>query len=87
MLKDKELNCKIELYIPFQNHAKITYDYEEVSITGTDKEESTAPAHKNYFISDLGSQNGTYLNGVRLSPSLISSEPKEILHGSKLTVK
>ncbi|XP_012285396.1 angiogenic factor with G patch and FHA domains 1 isoform X2 [Orussus abietinus] len=37
---------------------------------------------KRYEIIDLGSRNGTYLNGTRLSVSKQESEPREITHGS-----
>lgn len=39
-----------------------------------------------YELIDLGSKNGTYLNGERLSDSLIQSLPATISHGSVITV-
>ncbi|GLV43490.1 uncharacterized protein CBL_04032 [Carabus blaptoides fortunei] len=47
-------------------HAKITFDKD------SDK----------YVIVDLGSQNGTILNGKRISSAKQTSEPQEIVHGS-----
>ncbi|XP_076259686.1 angiogenic factor with G patch and FHA domains 1 isoform X1 [Rhynchophorus ferrugineus] len=37
-----------------------------------------------YTVTDLGSRNGTILNGKRMSPSKQESDPQEITHGSKL---
>ncbi|XP_038211526.1 angiogenic factor with G patch and FHA domains 1-like isoform X2 [Zerene cesonia] len=37
-----------------------------------------------YAAVDLGSKNGSVLNGVRMSPSQETSEPMEIVHGSTL---
>jgi len=53
-----------------QNHAVVSYDEEE----------------RKYSIVDLGSQNGSFLDGVRLSEAGVKSEAHEILHGSKLQV-
>lgn len=39
-----------------------------------------------YCIIDLGSRNGTLLNGKRMTPSKQESEPMEITHGSKIQV-
>jgi len=36
------------------------------------------------FIRDLGSSNGTYINGFRLSPDAISSEPFQLFTGQEL---
>lgn len=41
---------------------------------------------RQYFISDVGSRNGTFLNGVRLSQSKQKSEPQVITHGDELTL-
>lgn len=38
----------------------------------------------NYSIVDLGSRNGTLLNGKRLASSKQESEPVEVPHGSRL---
>ena len=51
-----------------KHHAKLQYNESE----------------KYYEIIDLGSRNGTYLNGKRLSSAKQESEPKEIIHGSTL---
>lgn len=37
-----------------------------------------------YTIIDLGSRNGTILNGQRISPSKQESEPLEVTHGSEI---
>lgn len=39
-----------------------------------------------YYCIDMGSRNGTLLNGKRMSPSKQESEPMEILHGSRLQI-
>ncbi|XP_014294698.1 angiogenic factor with G patch and FHA domains 1 isoform X2 [Halyomorpha halys] len=39
-----------------------------------------------YELIDLGSKNGTYVNGKRLSDSLVQSVPTTISHGSVITV-
>ncbi|CAH1394275.1 unnamed protein product [Nezara viridula] len=39
-----------------------------------------------YELIDLGSKNGTYVNGKRLSESLVESLPATISHGSVITV-
>lgn len=39
-----------------------------------------------YTVIDLGSRNGTLLNGKRMSPSKQESESMEITHGSKIQV-
>ncbi|XP_017775256.1 PREDICTED: angiogenic factor with G patch and FHA domains 1 isoform X2 [Nicrophorus vespilloides] len=39
-----------------------------------------------YLISDLGSRNGTYLNGKRISPSKMESDTLQVPHGSRLQV-
>ncbi|XP_052755949.1 angiogenic factor with G patch and FHA domains 1 isoform X2 [Galleria mellonella] len=40
--------------------------------------------NRSYLATDLGSKNGTILNGVRMSESQIVSEPLEVLHGSTI---
>lgn len=39
-----------------------------------------------YFIIDLGSRNGTLLNGTRISSSKQESEPSEIVHGARIQI-
>lgn len=39
-----------------------------------------------YSVVDLGSRNGTILNGKRMTPSKQESEPMEIIHGSKIQI-
>ncbi|XP_015775173.1 PREDICTED: angiogenic factor with G patch and FHA domains 1-like [Acropora digitifera] len=39
---------------------------------------------RQYFISDVGSRNGTFLNGIRLSESKQKSEPQVLTHGDEL---
>ncbi|XP_019865606.1 angiogenic factor with G patch and FHA domains 1 isoform X2 [Aethina tumida] len=51
-----------------KHHLKFTFDKET----------------NQYLVTDLGSRNGTFLNGKRLSPSKQESNPVEIVHGSKL---
>lgn len=41
---------------------------------------------KNYEIIDLGSRNGTFLNGKRLSVAKQESDPQEVTHGSVIHV-
>lgn len=41
---------------------------------------------RQFFICDVGSRNGTFLNGVRLSESKQKSEPQVITHGDELTL-
>lgn len=53
-----------------KHHATITFDKES----------------SRYKIVDLGSRNGTLLNGKRLSASKQESEPQEIIHGSVLQI-
>lgn len=53
-----------------KHHAKITYDSEKNS----------------YFLTDIGSRNGTLLNGKRVSPAKVESEPMEIPHGSRVQI-
>lgn len=36
------------------------------------------------YIRDLGSSNGTYINGFRLSPDAVASEPFQLLPGQEL---
>ena len=36
------------------------------------------------FIRDLGSSNGTYINGFRLSPDAVASEPFQLIQGQEL---
>ena len=36
------------------------------------------------FIRDLGSSNGTYINGFRLSPDAVASEPFQLIVGQEL---
>jgi pSer/pThr/pTyr-binding forkhead associated (FHA) protein len=38
------------------------------------------------FIRDLGSSNGTYINGFRLSPDAIASEPFPLVAGQELVM-
>jgi pSer/pThr/pTyr-binding forkhead associated (FHA) protein len=38
------------------------------------------------FIRDLGSSNGTYINGFRLSPDTVSSEPFQLIAGQELVI-
>uniref|UniRef100_A0A0K2SWY4 Angiogenic factor with G patch and FHA domains 1like [Bombus impatiens] n=1 Tax=Lepeophtheirus salmonis TaxID=72036 RepID=A0A0K2SWY4_LEPSM len=51
-------------------HAKITYDEKKGQ----------------YFLKDMGSRNGTWLNNKRMSVSKSESEPHEILHRSKIQI-
>lgn len=53
-----------------KHHLKISYNTENAS----------------YMIVDLGSRNGTLLNGKRISSSKQESEPVEVCHASKLQV-
>jgi pSer/pThr/pTyr-binding forkhead associated (FHA) protein len=36
------------------------------------------------YIRDLGSSNGTYINGFRLSPDAVASEPFQLISGQEL---
>ncbi|XP_063385949.1 angiogenic factor with G patch and FHA domains 1 isoform X2 [Cydia fagiglandana] len=58
----------IEDYNVSRNHLDIKYDINR----------------RAYTVTDLGSKNGTTLNGVRISESQIVSEPVEVMHGSTL---
>ncbi|XP_063367035.1 angiogenic factor with G patch and FHA domains 1 isoform X2 [Cydia amplana] len=58
----------IEDYNVSRNHLDIKYDMNR----------------RTYTVTDLGSKNGTTLNGVRISESQIISEPVEVMHGSTL---
>ncbi|XP_047997191.1 angiogenic factor with G patch and FHA domains 1 isoform X3 [Leguminivora glycinivorella] len=58
----------IEDYNVSRNHLDIKYD----------------TSRRTYTVTDLGSKNGTTLNGVRISESQIISEPVEVMHGSTL---
>ncbi|XP_061721184.1 angiogenic factor with G patch and FHA domains 1 isoform X2 [Cydia pomonella] len=58
----------IEDYNVSRNHLDIKYDM----------------TRRTYTVTDLGSKNGTTLNGVRISESQIVSEPVEVMHGSTL---
>lgn len=40
----------------------------------------------NYTLTDLGSRNGTYVDGARLSTALQESEPRAIIHNSIIRV-
>ncbi|KAJ8962662.1 hypothetical protein NQ318_001056 [Aromia moschata] len=53
-----------------KHHLKFTFDKES----------------SDYFVTDLGSRNGTLLNGKRMSPSKQESEPMKITHGSKIQI-
>ncbi|KAJ8928677.1 hypothetical protein NQ314_018730 [Rhamnusium bicolor] len=53
-----------------KHHLKFTFDKES----------------SHYLVTDLGSRNGTLLNGRRLSPSKQESEPMKITHGSKIQI-
>ncbi len=39
-----------------------------------------------YYVTDLGSSNGTFVNGQRLSKAKEESEPREIGHGTVIQV-
>ncbi|XP_045777206.1 angiogenic factor with G patch and FHA domains 1 isoform X1 [Maniola jurtina] len=51
-----------------RNHLDLKYDVEE----------------KAYFAVDLGSKNGTLLNGSRMSESQQTSDPMQVVHGSTI---
>ncbi|KAL4714991.1 hypothetical protein ACJJTC_003142 [Scirpophaga incertulas] len=53
-----------------RNHLNITYDLSK----------------KRYLAMDLGSKNGTYLNGVRMSEAQTVSRSLEVVHGSILEI-
>ena len=53
-----------------KHHGKIEFDRKTVK----------------YYLIDLGSQNGTFIDGKRLSAAKIESEPYEIGHGSLVKV-
>lgn len=53
-----------------KHHLKLAYD----------------PVTTSYTVVDLGSRNGTIINGKRLSSSKQESEPVTIVHGSKIQV-
>ncbi|XP_018562165.1 angiogenic factor with G patch and FHA domains 1 isoform X2 [Anoplophora glabripennis] len=40
----------------------------------------------NYFVTDVGSRNGTLLNNKRMSPSKQESDPIHVKHGSKIQI-
>ncbi|XP_050550680.1 angiogenic factor with G patch and FHA domains 1 isoform X3 [Spodoptera frugiperda] len=44
------------------------------------------PYRNLYMMTDLGSKNGTILNGTRMSESQIRSEPMEVVHGSTIQI-
>lgn len=56
------LLCVINEVCNLQNHLDIRYDI----------------ALRNYVIMDLGSKNGTILNGTRISESQVVSKPIEV---------
>jgi hypothetical protein len=58
------------LLLSFQHHVKFTFD----------------EALGKYYVTDLGSRNGTCLNGKRLSVAKQESSPHEVMHGSTLQV-
>lgn len=53
-----------------KHHAKFTFDEEKAR----------------YFVTDMGSRNGTVLNGKRMSPSKQESEAMEVAHGSSIQI-
>lgn len=53
-----------------KNHGKIEFDRKAVK----------------YYLIDLGSQNGTFIDGKRLSTAKSESEPNEIGHGSLVKI-
>ena len=53
-----------------KNHCKIEFDEDQ------DK----------YFLTDIGSQNGTFIDGHRLSSAKKESPPKEIGHGTIIKI-
>ncbi|XP_022837774.1 angiogenic factor with G patch and FHA domains 1-like isoform X3 [Spodoptera litura] len=44
------------------------------------------PYRNLYMMTDLGSKNGTILNGTRMSESQVRSEPMEVVHGSTIQI-
>lgn len=56
----------------FQYHAKFSFSGEN--------------ENGNYVLVDLGSKNGTYLNGQRLSVALSESDPFPVEHGSEIQI-
>lgn len=67
---------RIVLYcVPFQYHARISF------VTKDEKNEIG-----NYTLTDLGSRNGTFVDGKRLSSALQESDPYPILHDSTIRV-
>lgn len=53
-----------------KHHLKFTFDEEKGQ----------------FFVTDLGSKNGTILNGKRMSASMQESEALEVAHGSHLQI-
>lgn len=53
-----------------KHHLKFTFDKES----------------GHYFVTDVGSRNGTLLNNKRMSPSKQESDPIKVTHGSKIQI-
>ena len=53
-----------------KNHCKIEFDEDQ----------------EKYFLTDIGSQNGTFIDGHRLSSAKKESRPKEIGHGTLIKI-
>ncbi|XP_026473916.1 angiogenic factor with G patch and FHA domains 1-like isoform X2 [Ctenocephalides felis] len=65
------------------NHAIVLPD---INISKNHLQLTYAECSKLYYVIDMGSRNGSYLNGKRLSESKKRSDPMEVIHGSLIQI-
>ncbi|CAB4415293.1 unnamed protein product [Rhizophagus irregularis] len=67
-----------------KHHCQIFFSSTSIIDNNNEEEESSTPDA--FFIIDIGSQNGTFVNSQRLSESKMSSKPHQLNHMDEVTV-